>query len=381
MKIAINTRLLISNKLDGIGWFIYETLKRITPNHPEIEFYFFFDRPYSEEFIFSDNIWPVVIHPQARHPVLFYWWFEKQVPKYLEKFNIDFFLSPDGYLSLSTNVPSMAVIHDINFFHRPKDLPLLVRKYYQYYFPRFAKKAKKIATVSQYSKIDISKNYNVEQEKIDVVYNGANEIFTPIDELEKITVKEKYTNGEDYFIFVGSLHPRKNLKRLLGAFELFKKETNSRMKLVIVGEKMFKTNEMKSYYNKMHYKNDVIWTGRLSPENLKRMLGSALALTFVPVFEGFGIPILEAMYCDTPVISANVTSMPEVTSDAALLVDPYSIEEIKNAMLKIVKDEKLRQELINKARIQRKKYTWDKTALSLWNSIEDCLADLNSKES
>ena len=114
MKIAVNTRLLLKDKLEGIGWFSYESLKRICIAHPEHEFVFIFDRPYSEEFIFADNVTPVVVGPPARHPFLYILWFEISVAKVLRKHNVDVFLSTDGYLSLSTKVPSIAVLHDLN---------------------------------------------------------------------------------------------------------------------------------------------------------------------------------------------------------------------------------------------------------------------------
>ena len=137
MLIAVNTRLLLKDKLEGIGWFTYESLKRITKNHPEHNFLFLFDRPFSEEFIFSDNIIPIVVGPQARHPLLWYWWFEQSLPKIFHKHEPDLFLSPDGFLSLSYAAPAgtkqckqLAVIHDLNFEYYPQDFPFLARKYF-----------------------------------------------------------------------------------------------------------------------------------------------------------------------------------------------------------------------------------------------------------
>ena len=193
MKILVNTRLLLKDKLEGIGWFSYETLKRITQQHPEHEFIFAFDRPFDQEFIFSDNITPIILKPQARHPVLFYLWFEHAITKALKTSNADIFLSPDGFLSLSAKTKSIGVIHDINFEHYPKDLPWIITKYYQHYFPKFAQKADRIATVSEFSKLDICEKYNINPEKIDVVFNGASEIFKPIDEKEKQEIKKKYS--------------------------------------------------------------------------------------------------------------------------------------------------------------------------------------------
>lgn len=375
MNIAVNTRILLKNKLEGIGWFTFETLKRITKNHPEHTFYFIFDRPYDQEFIFSKNIVPIVVGPQARHPFLFYFWFERAIPKVLNQIHADLFISPDGILSLKTHVKSIAVIHDISFMHNPKDFPFIVRKYYHYFFPKFAKKAKRIVTVSEFSKQDIMEQFSVKSDHIDVVYNGSNEIYKPSDSNQILKTKKEYTSGEDFFIFVGALSPRKNVANLLLAFDLFKIKTTNKIKLLIVGEKMFKTKNIRTVYSNMSFKKDVMFTGRMNPEELKNLYGSALALIFVPYFEGFGIPIIEAMNCDTAVITSNVTSMPEVAGDAALYVDPFSVQSIANAMIKIYNDSKLRNELVEKGRLQKQKFSWDKTASKFWESIEKVLND------
>jgi len=375
LKIAVNTRLLLKNRLEGIGWFSYETLKIITKQHPEHHFYFIFDRPYDEEFIFASNITPIVLFPQARHPFLFVIWFEISVRRCLKKIGADIFLSPDGYLSLSSKIKTLTVIHDLNFEHYPESLPWLIRKYYKYFFPRFARRADRIATVSEFSKNDIISKYKIAAEKIDVVYDGVHKVFSPLPEDKKSLVKTKFTSGNDYFVFVGALHPRKNICRLLISFNKFKEtisEKNSNTKLVIVGEAMFMTLAMENTFNKLKYKNDVIFVGRLSPEELHLAMGAAIALVFVPYFEGFGMPILEAMNCDTPVITSNVTSMPEVSGDAALLVDPFSVDEISNAMSKIITNQHLRMDLIEKGRRRRLDFSWEKTADKLWKAIINC---------
>lgn len=371
MKIVVNTRLLIKNKLEGIGWFTFEILKRVCNLHPEHEFIFLFDRKYSDEFIFSENIRPIVINPPARHPVLWYMWFEFSVHRILKKEKPDLFISPDGFLSLRTNVKSVSVIHDINFFHRPMDLPFSSRYFYNKFFPQYARKAHKIITVSEFSKNDISSSYNIEKEKIAVVYNGSNELYAPVGEGIKFFVKEKYTQGEDFFIYIGSMHPRKNITGLFRAFELFKQQTKNRCKLVIVGEKMFMTESIYKCINTLSCKDDIIFTGRLVPEALHEILASAYAMTFVPFYEGFGIPALEAMYCDVPVICSSTSSLPEVTGDAALYVNPDSDNSIAEAMRTIFENRDLRSRLIEKGRKQREKFSWDKTAAKFWAAIED----------
>lgn len=367
--IAVNTRLLIHNKLEGIGWFTFETLKRITVQHPEVTFYFLFDRKPDPRFLFADNVHAVVSGPPARHPFLFYLWFECSVTRMLKKIKPDLFLSPDGYLSLAANTPSLAVMHDLNFEHFPEDLPWLVRKYYRYFFPRFAKKAQRIATVSQFSAADINKQYGIGLNRIDVVYNGANEKYKPVDEPTKAAIRKTYSDGKPYFLFVGSLHPRKNLVRLFKAYDQFCAQSDDDVRLVVVGERKWWTDSISAAFEAMHFKERVHFCGRLGIDALCDVTASALATTYVSYFEGFGIPIVESFRSGVPVITANVTSMPEVAADAALLVDPYDVGAIASAMMQLSADPALRASLIEKGFVRARDFSWQITADRLWQSM------------
>lgn len=369
MKIVVNTRFLIHDQLEGIGVFSKNVLERITRSHPEHEFIFLFDRDFHSSFIFNNNVRGIKLFPPARHPFLWYLWFEYAVASFLQKEKPDLFISMDGYLPLKAKCKTALVIHDLSFEHYPKDIPWLASKYYRYYTPLFAKKANKILTVSEFSKKDISDKYQVNLNKIHVVYNGADDVFQPLSEIKKNQIREQLTQGAAYFIYVGSVHQRKNIPNLLRAFEKFKKETYCDAKLVIAGRSFWNDGNLDSILHSMNYRADVIFTGRISTEKLAEYLGAALALTYVSYFEGFGIPVLEAMNCDVPVITSNVSSMPEVAGNAALLVDPFSPDEISNAMNSVYTSCSLREELILRGRIQRDKFSWDKTAALFWKEV------------
>lgn len=372
MRIAVNTRLLLKGKLEGIGWVAYETLQRIVLAHPEVEFYFIFDRRPDPMFLFADNVKPVVLFPQARHPFLFIWFFELSLPRLLKKVKADLFYSPDGYLSLRSNVPQVVEFHDLNFEHFPDGMPKIHLWHYKKFFPQFAQKAKRILTVSEFSKQDIVDCYHVDPDRVDVAYNGVNEIFKPLTEAEQSVVRAHHSFGHPYFMFVGSLHPRKNLARLFTAFDRFKQRCDNDVKLVIVGEKRWWTEPIQKSYDAMACKDDVIFTGRLSADDLRRVTAAALASVYVSYFEGFGIPILEAFRCDTPVITSNVTSMPEVAQDAALLVDPFDEDAIADAMVKVL-DPTVRKDLIEKGRVRVQDFSWDHAANVIWNSLMKAL--------
>lgn len=375
MKIAINTRLLLKDKLEGIGWFSFETLKRIAQNHPEHTFYYIFDRKYDHSFITSQNIIPIVAGLPTRHPFLWFLWMEFTIPRILKEINADIFVSPDGLLSLRTKIPQVAVIHDINFHHNPHQLPFWVRKYNNYFFKKFAHKAQYLGTVSEYSKRDISETYNINPEKIGVCYNGSNSDYTPLTDKEKADTKTYFSENEDYFVFIGALNPRKNIPGLLKSFEIFKNSGNYKQKLIIVGSAMHLTGEIDETLKNMTHKNDVIFTGRLKTKELRLVLGSAIALVYIPFFEGFGIPLVEAMFAETAIISGNTTSLPEVSGDAALHSSPTDHNLVAAHMTAITNNHKLRHELIEKGRIQRQKFSWDKSAERFWECIEKVMPE------
>jgi len=373
VKIAVNTQHLLKDRLEGIGWFAHETLKRIVKWHPEHEFIFIFDRKWDESFIYGPNVLPVRTVIPSRHPFLWYWHYEIDIPSILKKHKPDLFFSPDGWMSLKTDVPTVDVVHDINFMHRGEDFPCLYKRYYQYFFPKYINKARRLITVSEYSKKDIKETFGVNPEKIDVVYNGCNEIFAPVTPEVKREVREKFSGGNPYFIYVGSQNPRKNIVGLLDAFEMFKSSNGNNYKLVFAGKPMWGEKELEAKLSKMKCREDVIFTGRISTEVLQLVLASSEALVLVSFLEGFGIPVLEAMKCEVPVICSNITSFPEVAGDAAIYADPYKTESIAESLSRIAGSNKLKEELIKKGRVQREKFSWDKTAKAVWESIEKAI--------
>lgn len=369
MKIAVNTRLLLKNNLDGIGWFTYEVMKRITKAHPEVEFYFLFDRKPDPSFIFTDNVKPVVLWPQARHPILYIMFFELAVPTALKKIKPDLFVSPDGYMSLRSEVKTLDVIHDLNFEHYPHHLPRLLSSYYRFFFPRFARKAARILTVSEFSRKDLNKEYGIDEAKIDVVYNGVNEDFTPLTDQRIEEIRAEFTEGKPFFLFVGSIHPRKNLLNQIKAFYAFRERIDEEFKFLVVGSDYYRGGEIKRRIENSRYRDDVVFAGRRNAEELKDLYGAAFALTYVSYFEGFGIPIVEAMRSGVPVITGNASSMPEIGGEAVLTADPDSVDSIANAMARLHGEEELRKRCVEEGLKRSREFNWDRTAEGVWEAI------------
>lgn len=371
MKIAVNTRFLLKDRLEGIGWYTYEIMRRLVQNHPEDEFYFLFDRPYDPQFIFADNVHPVVLQPPARHPLLFYIWFEYSVYNFLKKQKIDIFFSPDGFLSLRTRVPTFLTIHDIAYKHYPQHVGLLMRKYYQYFMPKFVVKARKVFTVSQYSKKDICSTYSVNEDKVLALYNGCRNIFKPISNQQKEAIKQKYTQGNPYFICIGSVHPRKNIERVIRAFQQIKEESDYPHRLVLTGRMAWKSSEVRALISQPPLSNHILWTGNVKEDELVQLLGGSEGLVYPSLFEGFGMPILEAMHCHVPVITSNTSSMPEVGGDAAYYVNPSSVKEISGAMLDIILNSAKKMRMIELGKKQMLKFNWDVSAQRIYQCFTE----------
>lgn len=370
MRIAVNTRLLLHHKLEGIGRYMHETLSRMVRNHPEHEFIFYFDRPFHPSFVYGPNVQPVVLFPQARHPFLYMWWFDWSIARALKRDKIDVFLSLDGYNVLNTNVPSVLVVHDIAYFHIPDAMNRIGMWYHKKYMPQFCHKASHIVTVSQFTKQDIVSKFKLDAAKIDIVYNAPSNGFKPLTPSEVEATRKDVSNGKPYLLYVGAMHPRKNIANLLLAYDAYRKVNPDGLPLVIVGRKAWSTEAIDQAYASMQYSNEVIFTGRVEEDTLHRITASAHCMVYVPLFEGFGLPIVEAMACGVPVITSNCTSMPEVAGDAALLVNPTQVSAIADAMLKITSDKHCYEQLKANTQKQAAQFNWDTSALQLWQSIE-----------
>jgi glycosyltransferase involved in cell wall biosynthesis len=358
MRIAINTRFLLPGRMEGIGRFSWEISRELVRRHPEHQFLFFFDRPFNPRFIPADNVQPVVLFPPARHPLLWYAWFQWAIPHALHKYRADCFFSPDGFTSLRTKLPNTIVTHDLAHLHFPEAIPPLVRQYYQYFVPKFLQHASSIVTVSSFTATDIQQQYHIHPNKIFVAGNGCDPAFKPLNISEQQLVRDKYTQGQPYFFYLGAMHPRKNIERLIAAFDRFKAQSGAPHKLLLAGRLAWQTGSIRQALAAAQHHRDIIMPGYVSDDELPRLMGAAFALTFVSLFEGFGVPLIEAMQCHTPILCANTSSLPEVAGNAAITVNPYSIPDIAHGMLLLLNQQSLRQSIVSHGLIQKDKFSW-----------------------
>lgn len=371
MIVAVNTRFLLSDMLEGYGYFTREVLQELTKTHPEHQFHFFFDRPFSNDFLFSPNVTGHVLQPAARHPLLWKYWFDVNVALRLKRIKAHVFLSPDGQCSLTTSVPQCLVVHDLGFLHYPEGYQKSHLAYYKQFTPKFIRKAATVATVSQFSKDDIIDKYNVPQEKISVVYNGVKEIFGPTSFEEQMAVKDHYTGGSEYFLYAGAIQPRKNIINLLKAFSIFKRRMQSSFKLVLAGRLAWKNEEFLDLLKTYKYRNDVVHTDYMEERELARLMAAAYAFVYPSHFEGFGVPVAEAMRSEVPVLTSKDSAMQEISGEAALYFDPDNVDDIAYKLMFIYKQEGERRNLIEKGKAIAAQYTWRRTAAALWACVEN----------
>jgi len=350
-------------------------MKRMTVENPDDSFTFYFDRKFDSRYKYSENVHLQSLFPPARHPVLFYIWYQLRLKRKLLATKPDVFFSPDSFMPLGMHIPSVITIHDTAYLRFPKYIGKSNLNYYQRYMPKFVEEAAHIITVSEFSKKEICDFYQVDPGRVTVIYNGVSSRFKPVGKDARAKTQHQYSDGKPYFLYVGAIHPRKNLARLIEAFDLFRKTTKSDMQLLIAGHQSWQFNDMLNAYEAAKHKGDIRITGYIPYEDLPRVVGSARALTYVSLYEGFGLPVVESMACGTPVLTSSADSsgavLAEVAGEAALTVDPESIEAIADGMRQLYEDASMHDRLCDLGLANSKRYNWGKSADQTYQVLKE----------
>ncbi len=367
LRVAVNARFLLPRR-EGIGNYAHYVLQRMVNDHPNDEFIFFFDRPYLPSYIYGPNVRPVVLFPPARHPILWWVWFEVSVTRALKRYRPHVFFSPDSFVALRACIPTLTVFHDIGYETYDEDIPGLVGRYYKRYFPRYARYSAAIACVSEFTRSELIARYSIDATKAFVAYSGPDPNLRRPSETEVQQMQRRLTQGRPYFIYVGALHGRKNIDGMLRAFDNFKATISSNHQLVIVGRRMWGNATIQRVYETMRFRRDVVFSGWLSEAELQAAVAGAEALLLVSRFEGFGLPIVEAQVLGTPVITSNCTSMPEIAGKGALLVPPENPEATAKAMEKVLAPE-VKKELRRAGYQNARRFSWNESARRIWEHL------------
>ena len=366
-RIALNARLLIPGKLEGTGRFTHQCYKRMIKSRPNDTFLLIFDRKPPVEFDYGPNSTSVCLFPPARRPWLFDLWFDYAITWKLKQWRADAFVSTDGYISRRSSIAQLNVIHDINFEHHPEWLPARFARHFRSRFPQYARKSSKLCTVSEFSRGDISRTYHIDADSISIIPNAPDTSFKPLVSEKRQASRIKFASGHNYHVFVGSIHPRKNIHGMLKAHKEYRL-LGGKSDLVIVGAAMWNYAEFDTA--------NVHWVGRLNDDELVSAVAGADALLYLPFFEGFGVPVVEAMACGIPVIASNTTSIPEVCADAAAaLVSPTDAKGAAKALLRLDEDEGWR-EMKSKQGIKRaSEFSWEKSAHLFSAALDEMLCE------
>ena len=297
-----------------------------------------------------------------------------RLPYLLSKNRISVLHSPAYVSPVFKICPYVMTIHDLSFMLFPEMFISTYRLYLKILMPLSVKRADLIIAVSEHTKQDIIKILKVPEEKIKVIYEGAEERFYKSHSPYLIKSFIKKNNlPEKFILFVGTLEPRKNLKGLLKAYSIYSKRTDKPLKLVLTGMKGWLYNDVFELIETLNLKDNVIFTGYLSDDEMPYLYNAASLFVYPSFYEGFGLPVVEAMACGTPVIASNVSSLPEVLGNAGILIDPNNIEEIALAIQNILEDDKFRHELIEKGLTRAKDFSWDKAAQETIKIYKECI--------
>ena len=358
-KISLELQWAVGKKT-GVGWYIFNIVKGLVQNNKKdytAEFINFMNRHNVKEQINYD----VKIKQNKFIPYKVYDILTQKL-----KISHNFLLGTksDIYHFFNFTIPKnikgkvIITIYDTVFFSAPETMgDMKAISEYKY----AAERSDLIITISESAKSDIIKHFNVDEKKIQIVTPGIDlqKYSYNYTDIELENVRKKYDLPQNYILYLGTIEPRKNIERIVKAFKKYKKEVKDDLKLVIVGNKGWKYNNIMKLIESMG--TDIIITGYIDEEDKIPIYKLAQFFTFPSLYEGFGMPVLEAMAAGVPVVTSNVSSLPEVAGDAAILVDPLSEDEIFEAYKKILSDKQLQREMIEKGLEQAKKFQWKKS--------------------
>jgi glycosyltransferase involved in cell wall biosynthesis len=272
--------------------------------------------------------------------------------------------------------PAVVTVHDISYRLYPQYFPVRVRWMLSLLVPFSMRRAEKVITVSHSAKRDILTHYNIPETKVAVTHEAAARHFRQLDQVQaRAEIKTRYGIDADFVLSVGNLQPRKNVRGLIEAYAQMPASLRGRYKLVIVGQALWHHSDIYQAVADRGLLADVIFTGYVPERDLVLLYNAASLFAYPSLYEGFGLPVLEAMACGTPVVTSCVSSLPEIAGDAALLVDPADVAAISSAVTRVLSDPELAQRLSAAGLERARSFSWQRTALETLRVYRQALGE------
>lgn len=384
MKIAFDAQPLLSGTKSGVGFcedgLVTALLKQYPENEYVLEYFSLRNHGVKEEILKKYTEKKAALAPCKWFPGSMYRFVSAYLPvpycmMFPKKKQLTHFFN--YYIPPFTRGKKVVTVHDMVV----KACPETVRKKTLWFLRRTLKasirRADHIVTDSEFSKKEILKYYNVPEDKISVVYCGVDfDRFKPLEDKELLNkVKEKYGINKEYFLYLGTLEPRKNLVRLVQAYAEAKKGKEDFPYLILAGGKGWMYEEIFHTVQTLGLEQDVLFTGYVADEEVPVLMAGAFAFCFPSVYEGFGMPVLEAMACGTPVLTSKDSSMEEIAGEETVLVDAMSVEDIAKGLVRLFEDVELRMKLSEQGLSKVKEYTWEAGAKQLMQVYEELVKD------
>ncbi len=370
MRIGLDASALVKEAA-GIGQWITHVIDNLMKLDKENEYFLFTYDEIKIPYKLNDN-WQIVYYGGEKKKQLRYL---THMPKLLRQYKIDVFVGTRHYLPPfnKRRVKYLAIVHDLI----PLYMPELFTKEHKLRFKIFTDickhQAHEIVAVSNATKNDVIKYMKFDESKIHVVYEAANPIFNTDKNTEAIQqTMDRYNIDSKYILCLSTVEPRKNMLRTIKAYEKCILNNNLPYKLVIVGGSGWNNGEIYDYVQSHeNLKPHVIFTGYVSYDDVKNIYANASLFIYASLCEGFGLPILEAMQSGIPVITSNVSSMPEVAGDACELIDPYDIDALESAITKVLSSDEIQSQMVEKGLEQAAKFSWEKCAKEILDIIKN----------
>jgi len=360
MIIGIDASRANKKNKTGVEWYSYHLIEEFKKLDRENQFFLYTNEPLRDDLAkmpenFKECVlkWPI---PRSWTIGRLSWEMK------FGKNKCDLLFVPAHTIPLLNPKKSIVTVHDIGFEHFPDAYGWADKLYHKLIIHFIKRFATKIITVSNYSKQDLVKTYKIQPEKIKVIYNGYdNKKYKVIPDARE-QLKQKFQITEPFILFVGRLELKKNVPRLVEEFARLKAKHDLPHKLILVGKPGFGFEEVEQLIEKYNLKEQVIFPGWISDDDLPLFHNCADLFVFPSLFEGFGIPVLEAMACNAPVVCSNTTSLPEAAGEAGLLFDPLQVDQIVSRMEQVLLNPEVSEALREKGLEHVKNFSWQKCA-------------------